>query len=82
MEDRPMKGILLAVHDSYDRRVDSWCVTRDGRRLHVIAVYGKQQTIPVTYQLKSVQLGGCQCQPLEELPTEVSIQAEQLWPKG
>jgi hypothetical protein len=78
-----MRGRLVSVTQLWGhRRTHSWCVTYNGRRLHVNATYRVEEGLNPVQRLESVDLGGCGCGPLKELPPEVMLQAENLWPKG
>lgn len=79
-----MKGVLLSVLDNHQGRTNTWCVVRDGARLHINAVYdrkGVKGVLDPKYTLRSVWLSGCDCLPWEELPAEVRQQADKLLPK-
>lgn len=77
-----MRGKLIASLDSYQSRTDTWCVTHNKCRIHIIAVYLKDTLVNPKFILESVRIGGCDCQPLEEIPATVWQLAEKLWPKG
>lgn len=76
-----MQGLKVSLLDRYDGRVATWCVRRNNGRLHIIATYVREGVLNPKYTLKSVRLGGCGCEPLEEVPAEVLLEAEKLWQK-
>jgi hypothetical protein len=73
-----MKGVLLSILDNHQGRTNTWCVVRDGARLHINAVYDREGLLNPKYTLRSVWLSGCGCNPWEEVPSSVWREAEKL----